>query len=409
MTTVYLLDDEPVLVSLLSEVVDRAGLQARGFTSASHFFEQVTQFSLGEILALDLKMPETDGIEVMRRLATMLNPPSLVLMSGLDTGVLHAAEKLGKAHKLDILASLTKPVSIDRFQQILLEHIPDAKDLSDIQLPHKKSAKEELSIPELQAAISQNQLVLHYQPQIEMATGILTGVEALIRLQHPEQGLVFPDRFIPLAEQNNLLSEVTHWVIGEVVHQERQWESEGLPISVSANISAGNITSLTLPEQLAELLSDNSLDPTRLTLEVTESALMGELVTSLDTLTRLRLKGIGLSIDDFGTGYSSLSQLHRVPFTELKVDRSFVCGMVDDAEARAIVKTCIMLGHELNMRIVAEGVENQQTWDLLSKLGCDVAQGYFIAKPMPEDELIKWIKKREHSAPSVKASNASIE
>ncbi|MCP4040522.1 MAG: EAL domain-containing protein, partial [Gammaproteobacteria bacterium] len=167
----------------------------------------------------------------------------------------------------------------------------------------------------------------------------------------------------------------------QAVQQEQQWQSAGIELPVAVNISAGDITSLTLPEQLAELLEDNKLDPKRLTLEVTEGVLMGELVTSLDILTRLRLKGIRLSIDDFGTGYSSLSQLHRVPFSELKIDRGFVAHMTKDDEARAIVKTCNQLGQELNMRVVAEGVEDQLSWDLLADLGCDLAQGYFIARP----------------------------
>ena len=149
-----------------------------------------------------------------------------------------------------------------------------------------------------------------------------------------------------------------------------------------------------MPEQLSKLLEDNKLDPNRLVLEVTESALMGELVTSLDILTRLRLKGLKLSIDDFGTGYSSLSQLHKVPFTELKIDQSFVGKISEDDEARAIVKTCIMLGHELNMKVVAEGVENEDVLEHLRRLGCDVAQGYHISRPVSEEDLVAWIKTR---------------
>lgn len=143
-----------------------------------------------------------------------------------------------------------------------------------------------------------------------------------------------------------------------------------------------------LPEQLTELLTKNQLDPTMLTLELTESALMEELVTSLDILTRLRLKGVGLSIDDFGTGYSSLSQLHRVPFTELKIDRSFVANISGDDEAKAIVKTCIILGHELNMKVVAEGVETQEQFEILKQFGCDVVQGYFFSRPVTSDEIV---------------------
>ncbi|NOR51168.1 MAG: EAL domain-containing protein, partial [Gammaproteobacteria bacterium] len=215
----------------------------------------------------------------------------------------------------------------------------------------------------------------------------IIGLEALVRWQHKEHGVIYPDHFIPLAEQHGLIGHLTHWVIGKVVQQERQWQEAGIFVTVSVNISAQDITSLTLPEQLAELLADNLLDPTRLILEVTESALMGKLVTSLDILTRLRLKGVGLSIDDFGTGYSSLSQLHRVPFTELKIDRSFVSNMVEDADARAIVKTCIILGHELKMYVVAEGVETKEQFELLKQLKCDMAQGIFFSKAVSAEKI----------------------
>jgi len=393
--TVHIIDDEPALLVLLSEVVQLAGLHAKSYSRASLFFEQATQCKTESILVLDLNMPEMDGIEVMRRLAKIPFPPALILISGHDIGVLHAAEKLGLAQNLKILASLSKPLPLDKLQKLLEQHAPIVqRHLQDDLGPVKR----ELTAAELHQAIGDNQLTLYYQPQLEITTGRLIGVEALVRWQHPEQGLIYPDRFILLAERNGLMGELTHWVIRQVMEQKQQWGHAGQPISISVNISADNITSLALPEQIAELLAGNKLDPARLTLEVTESALMGELVTSLDILTRLRLKGIKLSIDDFGTGYSSLSQLHRVPFTELKIDRSFIAGMAEDSEAYSIVKTCILLGHELNMLVVAEGIEDQKTWALLVELGCDVAQGYYIAKPMPEDDLLEWVEALSSSA-----------
>ena len=185
-----------------------------------------------------------------------------------------------------------------------------------------------------------------------------------------------------MAEQHNLIDKLTRWVLNTAVKQEQEWNVRNINIGVAVNISAFDVTSLTLPEQLASLIKKSELDPTKITLEVTESALMGELVTSLDILTRMRLKGIGLSIDDFGTGYSSLSQLHRVPFSELKIDRSFVSNMATDSEAKAIVKTCIMLGHELNMDVIAEGVETEADLETLKLLKCDLAQGYYFSKPL---------------------------
>ena len=390
-STVYLLDDEAALVELHCEVAEMAGFNAEGFIRASQFFEHVIEFEPGSVMVLDLHMPEMDGIEVMRRLAQMPNPPALILISGHDAGVLRSAEKLCHAHGLEVIASLRKPLPVDTLLQLFEQHIPDAnrQKQNDSHL-----VEGEITLIELQQAIRNEQLILHFQPQIEVATNKLSGIEVLVRWQHPEQGLIYPDRFISLAEQNGLMGELTHWVIDKTVKQEQFWQDEGLTTTMSVNISALDITGLTLPEQLAELLKSNKLAPTRLTLEITESALMGELVTSLDILTRLRLKGIRLSIDDFGTGYSSLSQLHRVPFTELKIDRSFVSNMDVDSEARAIVKTCILLGHELSMHVVAEGVESEEHFELLKQMGCDFAQGYYIARPMPGSELMTWLKTR---------------
>ncbi len=384
--TVYLLDDEPAILELLGEVVKLTGMNAQSYSEARLFFEQVRVFDSGSVLVLDLNMPDMDGIEVLRRLAQMENPPILILISGADAGVRHAAQKLGLAHDLKIIATLAKPLALDKFRDLLEEHNSSDSRLQPDKLAAGGGA---ISLDELRQAIYGDQLVLHYQPKINIATASITGVEALVRWQHPNLGLVYPDQFLPLTEQNGWLGALTHWVIEKAVWQEQQWQAMGLSLPISVNISADNITSLILPEQLGGLLADNKLDPTLLTLEVTESALMGELVTSLDILTRLRLKGIGLSIDDFGTGFSSLSQLHRIPFTELKIDRSFVLAMLEDKEARAIVKTCIILGHELNMQVVAEGVETREHLGQLQGLGCDVAQGYYFSRPIPADGILE--------------------
>jgi len=390
-TTVYILDDETQMLEFFREVVELSGLKAQGFTRGGEFFEEIEVFEADSVLILDLNMPEMDGIEVMRRLAVMNNPPALILVSGHDTGVLNSAEKLCEAHKLEVIASLSKPLKLERLRLILKQFVE-----RDVEASQLIAGESEIRIRpfELEQAINNDELVMHYQPQISVATGMLTGVEALVRWQHPEYGLIYPNFFIEVAEKHSLIGLLTQWVIKAVVNQEKEWQEKGLTLTVSVNISAENITSLALPEQLSQLLKDNSLDPTRLILEVTESALMGELVTSLDILTRLRLKGLQLSIDDFGTGYSSLSQLHRVPFTELKIDQSFVSSLSVDDEAKAIVKTCITLGHSLKMKVVAEGVEDEATLIALRNMGCDVAQGYFISRPVSADKLVTWLRNR---------------
>ena len=219
-STVYLLDDEAALVELHCEVAEMAGFNAEGFIRASQFFEHVVEFEPGSVMVLDLHMPEMDGIEVMRRLAQMPNPPALILISGHDAGVLRSAEKLCHAHGLEVIASLRKPLPVDTLLQLFEQHIPDAnrQKQNDSHL-----VEGEITLIELQQAIRNEQLILHFQPQIEVATNKLSGIEVLVRWQHPEQGLIYPDRFISLAEQNGLMGELTHWVIDKTVKQEQFW------------------------------------------------------------------------------------------------------------------------------------------------------------------------------------------
>ncbi len=386
MARIYIVDDDIQVAELFSAAIDSVGIDNQYFTSAREFL-QIDLLDT-DVVLLDLNMPDIDGIEVIRVLGKNSAQVQLVLISGHDKGVLHSAQQLAQAHALRVAGSLSKPVPIEKLKKLVIELSQQAQSSNQQGL----AAQHMPSIEELKTALREKQLVLYYQPQIDIRSGELRGVEALSRWLHPQRGLIFPDTFIPLAEQHDLIGELTAEVIGQSIEQSRQWQQQGLKARISVNISADNITSLSLPEQLSDLLINSQLDPAMLTLEITESALMCELVTSLDILTRLRMKGFGLSIDDFGTGYSSLSQLHRIPFTELKIDKSFTMSMAQDEESRAIVKTCIMLGQELNMQVVAEGVESAEILSLLEDYGCDIGQGYHIARPMPAADLPGWVQ-----------------
>jgi EAL domain-containing protein (putative c-di-GMP-specific phosphodiesterase class I)/ActR/RegA family two-component response regulator len=389
MTTVHIVDDDVQTAELLSAAIENIDLDYQCFTEAKDFL--ASSIDNNDVILLDLNMPDVDGIEVIRVLSKNNCQAKLILISGHDKGVLHSAEQLAQARSLNVIASFTKPIEIINLQNFLSKITIDVSHSVNTQAQNNVMP----TVEELKHAITFRELVLHYQPKIDICTGKLVGVEALVRWQHPERGMIFPNLFISLAEENNLIGDLTALIIGMSMEQNRKWQDNGLTTQISVNVSADNITSLSLPEQLTDMLHNNRLDPHLLTLEVTESALMGELVTSLDILTRLRMKGFGLSIDDFGTGYSSLSQLHKIPFTELKVDQSFVMSMNSDNEARAIVKTCILLGHELNMKVVAEGVETEGVLNTLNTFGCDIAQGYHISRPIPEDQLLEWALQRK--------------
>jgi len=245
-------------------------------------------------------------------------------------------------------------------------------------------------IGELRAAIERDELVLYYQPKVSLRTGRCDRVEALVRWQHPERGLIPPDDFIPLAEQTGLIKSLTHWVIQSALRQCRAWLDQGLDLAVGVNLSMRNLHDPDLVEQISQLLAISGVPAAALKLEVTESALMTDPLRALGSLARLRAIGVEIAIDDFGTGHASLSYLKQMPVEEIKLDRSFVRDMTSDKNDYTIVRSTIELAHDLGLRVIAEGVEDQATWDLLVKLGCDLAQGYHMSRPLPEAALRSW-------------------
>jgi diguanylate cyclase (GGDEF)-like protein len=259
-------------------------------------------------------------------------------------------------------------------------------------------------IGQVRPAIEREEFVLHYQPKVFLGDGRVAGVEALVRWQHPERGLVFPDQFIPLVEQTVLLRPLTMFVLNEALRQWREWKVVGIESQVAVNLSARNLLDAQLPDQVAEALARHGVPASALSLELTESFLMSDPTRSIEVLDRLARVGIDLSIDDFGTGYSSLSYLRRLPIDEIKIDRSFVTNMQQSAGDAMIVRATVDLGRNLGLRVVAEGVETAPVWDQLRALGCDVAQGYFLSKPMPALEATRWLSAR---APLPEAAEGS--
>jgi diguanylate cyclase (GGDEF)-like protein/PAS domain S-box-containing protein len=246
-------------------------------------------------------------------------------------------------------------------------------------------------ISELRGMIDDQHMVLHYQPEIDLISGQVVRVEALLRWQHPDRGLLLPDEFLPLVEASEVIDRIARWVLKTAIRDCRAWQDSGIVIGVSVNLSPHNLRDTRLPEYITRTLSENGLDSSRLTIEITESGILGDKLFAAGIFQRLRVTGVGLSIDDFGTGYSSLVHLKQLPFTELKVDRSFTCEMMSNEHDAAIVRSTIDLGHELGRRIVAEGVETREVLEQLRKYGCDYAQGYFISPPLEKTLLRAWL------------------
>jgi diguanylate cyclase (GGDEF)-like protein/PAS domain S-box-containing protein len=243
---------------------------------------------------------------------------------------------------------------------------------------------------ELRYAIEHDELVLHYQPKIDLQTSRVIGVEALVRWQHPHRGLIPPDEFVPLAEQTGLIKPLTLGVITAALRQLQIWHRDGLRLNMAVNLSAKNLQDPQLPDQVAELLQNAGASPEHLELEITESTIMADPARALDILTRLNRMGLVLTIDDFGTGYSSLGYLKRLPVSAIKIDKSFVRNMAEDDNDAVIVRSTIELAHNLGLTVVAEGVETQYLLDRLAALGCDAVQGYYMSRAMPADALTRW-------------------
>ena len=256
-----------------------------------------------------------------------------------------------------------------------------------------KSSQESLSLlTELRRALDRNEFLLYAQPKVDLASGNVVGAEALVRWSHPERGFIGPDHFIPFAETTGFVRLLTTWMLGQAGLLCAELQKKGYSLKFSVNLSTRDLLDQDLPARVADILARNQLPPSALCLEITESAIMDDPVRAQLTLERLHHMGMELAIDDFGTGYSSLAYLKSLPVDELKIDKSFVLNMEHDVDNAKIVKSTIDLGHNLGLRVVAEGLETLPAWQLLRQMGCDQGQGYFISKPMPGDKFIAWLE-----------------
>ena len=382
------IDDDPDISQFIADAADMAGYVCEA-TNTAAAFKQALELEPALII-MDLVMPDTDGIELLRHLGDRGCRATIVLMSGFDKRVLRVAEDLANEHGLHVAARLQKPFRLAELLSLLEQC---ARMHSNVAVPNSRRSVA-IATSDLERAVVDDEFVLHYQPQLDVVTGKVLGLETLVRWQHPDYGLLYPDAFIAIAESQGMIERMT-WLIIHRAFSERRLYSDRYPaLSLSINISARSLDDLMLPDTVAGLAETYGVPPSKLTLEITESGLINNLSHSLDVLTRLRMKQMRMSIDDFGTGYSMLQQLRRVPATELKIDKSFVKDMHADDGARALVNKTIELGHELDMSVVAEGVETEAQLESLSERGCDVVQGYLFSRPLPLNQLMTWMESR---------------
>jgi EAL domain-containing protein (putative c-di-GMP-specific phosphodiesterase class I) len=379
---VLIVDDDPLLLRIMARRLRALGIDA----DAAETIPDATDL-LGssdyEAVFLDLSLGESDGISLLQALRGGGTDPALVIVSGMDDRVRTASVRLAEGLGLRVAGALRKPVSQHSLRQVLGS------------LPGRTGP---LGLPEvappvaadLEQALARGDITVQYQPKIALADRRVVGVEALARWAPADRPVVTPDVFIPLAEQNALIVPLTLHVLREALHACARWRVDYPDRSVAVNISPLVLADPALPEMIDQLLRETGLGPSALIAEITESTVIEHPLIAAEVLTRLRIKGVKLSIDDFGTGHSSLLSLLRLPFSELKIDKSFVSHCDTDAEAWKITRATISMARELGMTVVAEGVETAATAEMLRHAGCHIGQGWLFARSMTEDALRAW-------------------
>lgn len=373
------IDDDPDIAAFVAEVGTQNGYDVKTASTRAEI-ERCYQALNPTLIICDLNMGSMDGVQVLRFLASERCRARIVLISGLGADVRSSAMRLGESIGLNMLETFQKPVRLADLEKCL-------KDV--------KGSEPEITSESLVAALVAGELELFYQPQIRLhggRTGEVCGMEGLMRWRQAHNKVIPPDKFIPLAEESDIIVALTDLAVTQAAKQGALWHQQGLEISVAVNLSPVLLRDRGLPEHLQSLIASGGLEPRRLVLEVTESGTMANAVLAREILTRLRIHGMQISLDDFGTGFSSFVQLYRMPFSQMKVDRSFVADLTRSREAEVIVRAIIGLAGNLGLHCCAEGIEDQETLRRLVQLGCDTGQGYYISRPIPAQEILPWLE-----------------
>jgi EAL domain-containing protein (putative c-di-GMP-specific phosphodiesterase class I)/ActR/RegA family two-component response regulator len=350
-----------------------------------------------DVILCDLNMPEVDGIETLRQLAALRLGHRIILASGADPRVLRSAKEMAAHFGLESPCAITKPVTVGKLRQAL----SDARQPEPVEEPAVSAA---VGAEDFLRGFAAQELTAHFQPKVSMATGALIGAEALVRWRHPIYGVLPPASFMEMAHPAGLFDALTDSVLAAATAQCAQWNRNGLDISVGINLPVDSVASRELPDRIDAIVSAQGLEPHHLVLEVTEDGWLNDASVAREVLTRLRVRGYGLAIDDYGTRYATAQQLLDAPFNELKIAQAFVRRALQDRESAVVLSAITAMAHKLKIAVVAEGIESAEQWTHLRALGCDMAQGYFVAPAMPGEQLADWAQAWAERRPSLSAS-----
>lgn len=393
-----IVDDERGIAAFIGFVARERGWTVEAAVDEAEF-RRAYAGQMPDAIALDLQLGKSDGIEQLRFLAEARFKGSLLLLSGMDERVLSAARERAHSLGLSVAGADTKPLRVKRLHELLEKIERDAASASTKGAAGAagKSAPAAAIIEpkDIGAALEAGHTELHLQPILSARERDVTRFEALLRWRHPVFGMIPPDRFIPIAERDEAtIDRLTFWVIDTALAHYMRLSREGFVIPISVNLSRVNLHALDFPDVVAAKLEARGISPAALSFEVTESAALGDPGAVIDILTRLRLKGFALMIDDFGTGYSSLHNLRHLPFSEIKLDKSFICDVLQSRESLAIVKSVVDMARSLELETVAEGVESASEAEFLTALGVTALQGYHFSRPQGLEAILAWLRAR---------------
>jgi len=347
-----------------------------------------------DVIVTDLNMPGMDGIEFIRHVGQISAHPSFLLVSAQEPSLIASVAAMTEAYGARLVDTIHKPITAQKLSAALERYGRHEAEAAD--------AEHQYSVAEIEKAVRQGEIEPYFQAKVALATLEVVGAEALARWRHPLHGIVKPASFVALLEDAGKMEPLTLLMLARSTRACRAWREAGYRAKVSVNISLTSLGDVKLADRMDELVAGSGLVPADVILEVTETAATSHLGRVLENLSRLRMKGFGLSIDDFGTGYASMQQLSRIPFTELKIDQSFVRAAPAGGSSRAVLESSLEIARKMRIDAVAEGVESEEQLELLAKLGCPLAQGNHLMEPLPADEFLARLKRR----PAARASQA---